>query len=593
MPKPPQPLLNTLRGFGRSIIPLMALLLLVILLATFGLKGCISKQGRDRSEAYAQAIEEQKTQTDNLRNSMRYLKQMTPLNRKQAAKEVQLELNTWLADADVTQAQYTPSQQLRDFSAQVPSDMLRMVGCQNPLELQFNYWDVDYLYECRIARKLSDWIVAFPVRDNFIEPMLQQYTSELPPADKLKLANAYKLFDWTIRNIALQTQGSSVEELTSDPREPITDEGLGYGYLPWETMLFAGGDFIERGRAFGALAAQQGIDTVWLSVGSKDGQPGKLWTIGVVIANDVVLFEPKLGMPILEPDKVELATLTQTLENERILRRLDLAGQFDYALSIAEIQDVQFLIDAPPVAGSARMKLLQQSLLGDERMVLYRDVDALTSKLQAILPNHSVSLWQTPLLAQVQAASVRERLENPSPYSNNYMMQHGVWLIENPTGVGRRKHLVGEFENTLDADGALKSYMDAKIDDERIGKLTYDPEIQHELGVARIPGEPKEQHNARIAMAQYIMSTSKFDAHYMLAQLHFDRGNYQASEDFWIKRVLDDPRAEKWWSAGRYVLARIYQETGRLDEAATELAFEGSPQAAGNRLRLRYLRREE
>jgi hypothetical protein len=571
--------------------------MLAPLLLTICLGGCISKKGRDRSEAYAQAIEEQKTQTDNLRNAMRYLQQLTPVNRQQAAKEVQLELNTWLAEADLTQAGYAPSQVLRKFSEQVPPEMLQLVGCQNPLDLQFNYWDVDYLYECRVARRLSDWIVAFPVRDNFVQPILEKYGANLSTADQLKLFNAYKLFDWTVRNIALQVPGCSVEELAADPRAPLSDEGLGYGYLPWETMLFSAGDFIERGRVFGALAAQQGIETVWLSVAGKDAQsdqqPGQLWTLGVVVADEVLLFEPKLGLPILDPDKIELATLRQTLENERILRRLDLAGQFDYALSMSDVRNFSFLIDAPPAAGSARMKLLEKNLLSDERMVLARDLDAVAAKLQSIHPNHSVSLWQTPLLATVQAASVRERLETPSPFSMTYMAQHGVWLIENPASIGRRKHLLGEFENTLDSDGALKTYMDTKIDDESIAKLAYDPAVQHALGVPRIPGEPKEQHAARVAQAQYIMSISKFDAHFQLAQLHFDRGNYKASEDFWVKRVLNDERAQKWWSTGHYVLARIYQETGRPEEAAQELVFEGAPQEAGNRLRLRYLRREE
>jgi tetratricopeptide (TPR) repeat protein len=454
------------------------------------------------------------------------------------------------------------------------------------------------LYQCRLARKLSQWITDFPVRDNLMEPILEKYAKGLSDADQLKLMNAYKLFDWTVRNIALEAVGSSVEELTSDPRTPVDDNGMGYGYLPWETLLFSAGDFIERGRVFNVLAAQQGIETVWLSVagadeGADSNAPGKLWTIGVLIGNDCLLFEPKLGMPILDPDKVELATLAQTLDNDRILRRLDLAGQFNYALEKADVQNFEFLIDAPPTAASARMKMLEQVLLGDERMVLYRDLDALAARLEAIAPGHAVQLWETPLLAQIQAAAVRERMATPSPYSMSYMAKHGVWLMDTSAASGRRKHLVGEFENTLDAEGALKTYMNSRIDDETLAKLPYDPDVQHALGVPQVPGEPKEQHEARIAQAQYIMSLSKFAAHYLLAQLHFDRGNYQASEDFWVKRVLDDPRAQNWWAAGHYTLARIYQETGRLDKAAEELSFEGSPQAAGNRLRLRYLRREE
>ena len=226
-------------------------------------------------------------------------------------------------------------------------------------------------------------------------------------------------------------------------------------------------------------------------------------------------------------------------------------------------------------------------------MVLFQNLDALAERLESIAPGHAVHLWETPLLSQVQAASVRERMKTLSPYSMSYMAKHGVWLMETAAANGRRKHLVGEFENTLDADGALKTYMNSRIDDETLGKLPYDPDVQHALGVPQVPGEPKEQHEARIAQMQYIMSLSKFAAHYLLAQLHFDRGNYQASEDFWVKRVLDDPRAQNWWAAGHYTLARIYQETNRPEKAAEELQFEASPQAAGNRLRLRYLRREE
>ncbi len=550
--------------------------------------GCFTKRGRDRSQSYAQALEEQKNKTDNLRNAMRYLKQMTPLNRKQAAKEVQLELNTWLTNADRTRAQYSSSQLL----GSLPEDLLGVVGCKNPVELSFHYWDVDYLYERRLANQLAKWITNFPVRDNLMEPILDKYASRLAEPQRIKLYEAYKLFDWTVRNIAMEVGGASVEQTTLDPRGPIDDAGFGYGYLPWENMLFSTGDFIERGRVFGALADQRGIDTVWISVGAAAGEPGKLWAIGVIIADEILLFEPKLGLPILDSDKMELATLRQARENDRVLRRLDLAGQFDYALTASDLKQIQFLIDATPASASARMKMLEQSLLSDERMTLYEDVDALRDRLKAIEPDVPCSLWLVPLLAQVQAASVRERLENPSPYSMQYMAQNGVWLLENSVALGRRKHLVGEFESTLDTQGALALYMEGRVDDEAIAKLAYDPEVQHGLGITRYGGEEKEQFAARIAQAQYILGMSKFDAHYLLAQLHFDRGNYKASEDFWLKRVLEDGRAQKWWSTGHYTLGRIYQERGEIEQAAKELAFAGSPQEAGNRLRLRYLRRE-
>ena len=128
------------------------LIVLLISLTIAGLTGCFSRQGRDRTERYAQALAEKKTQTDNLRNAMRYLKQLTPMNRQQAAKEVQLELNTWITHSDRTGPQYAPSPLLIEFNQQVPAEMLRLVGCENPVELQFSLWDVDYLYQCRTVR---------------------------------------------------------------------------------------------------------------------------------------------------------------------------------------------------------------------------------------------------------------------------------------------------------------------------------------------------------------------------------------------------------------------------------------------------------
>ncbi|MCA9134558.1 MAG: hypothetical protein KDA45_15420, partial [Planctomycetales bacterium] len=498
------------------------------------------------------------------------------------------ELNTWLATAARDNVNYAPSDLLREL----PQDLLAAVGNLDPVALQCSYSDVDYLYQCRLTKHLAEWIVQLPLRDSLLEPLLDQFAQDLSPADRLQLFDAYKLFDWTIRNVALESNGSNVEATTRDPRGPVDDSGLGYGYLPWETLLFSSGDFIERGRVFSALAAQRGIDTAWISVGDSDSQPGNLWTIAVLIADEILLFEPKLGLPILEPDQVALATLQQARDNERILRRLDLPGKFDYAFAHSDLQSFEFLIDAPPVAASARMKMLEQALLRDERMVIYQDLDRLRGQLQKLYPEHAVHLWQTPLLAQVQAATVRERLQNPSPYSMNYMAMHGVWLLENPAATGRLKHLFGEFENTLDGQGALSMYMNSRIDELTIEKLAYDPEVRHELGIAPTPGESKEQYGMRIQQAQYIFGRSKVDAAFLMAQLHFDRGNYSATQDWLKKRVLGDTRAENWWPAGHYTLARALQESGDLEQAVAELAYQPSPQEAGNRLRARYLRRE-
>ncbi len=555
--------------------------------------GCFQKRARNRTEAISQTLNEQKIKTDNLRKAMRFLAQVTPFNREQASKEVQLELNTWIQTVDRGSVNYSASNLLRDL----PPSMLDVVGCGTPIELQFSTWDVDYLYGSRMMNKLSKWIVESPLRDLVVSAALERQQQGLDSEAALRLEHACKLFDWTVRNVGLEPTASSVEEMTTDPdfsddpENPVSDDGIGYGYLPWETLLFSFGDYIERGRVFTALARQRGIETAWVSV-QQDGQPGKIWAIGVVIGDSLLLFEPKMGLPIFDPDTGDFATLDQARSNERILRRLKLPGQFEYALDSGELTSVELLIDVPPTAASARMKMLQNALLSDERMVLFQDLDAIQANLQRVSPEDSVRLWQLPLMAQVQAFSVRNRLRSITPYTLGYLAKHGVWLLQNPAAQGRLLHLNGEFESTLDEKGALRHYMDTRVAEQIIADLDTDPEVQQQLGVARELGEPIESYQMRVQQMQYILRKSKIDASFLLALLHFDRGNFAESKSFFERGLrAEGQMSNEWLPLAHYGLARIYEAERSLEEAAEELAFEPSPQEAGNRMRLRYLRR--
>lgn len=561
--------------------------LFLLLMSGVVLLGC-QKRTRDRTELYTQQLESQKTQTDSLRSGMRSLDRMTPLNRDAVTKEVRLDLNTWITTVDRTTVNYSPSPMLNGFD----QDMLNLVGSASPIELQYSYWDIDYLFERRLMKKLSDWIAQFPLRDSLVAAALDAKQKELSPEDAVKLEDACKLFDWTIRNLALDPQGASVEELTTDPSAPIEDNQIGYGYLPWETLLFSSGDFVERGRVFSALANQRGIQTAWVSFGATDG-PGKLWCIVVVAGDSLLLFDPKLAMPILDPDTGNFATLEEARTNERVLRRLDLPGQFDYAVNPGDLESIQLLVDLPPAAASARMKMLETALLQDERMVLFHDLEQIRAKFNELAPEAKVRLWELPLFAQVQADSVRKRLQSITDFTLAYMAAHGVWTTPNPAALGRLAHLLGKFENTLEEKGALSMYMDTRIDEQSIARLEYDPSVQQELGIMRNANQSMEEFQMYVRQMQFILRKAKVDASFLMSQLHFDRGSYDAAESWFRDRVVESENsfAEPWRPISRYCLARIYQERGDLEKATEQLTFQPSPQEAGNRLRLRYLRR--
>lgn len=570
-------------------IPPLATVALPMLAMLAIFTGCRQGEEAQASSRISQELEESRTKTDNLRNAMRFLEQMTPMTRDNFIEEVQLQLNTWLKDADRSVANYSATRSL----GPLPPEALKLVQADNPLSLRFGYWDVDYLFECRTMKSMSDWIVDFEFHDSIIAEFVEGHRGELSPAEMLKLEEAQKLFDWTVRNIRLQEFESLASRSTDSPTELPEDAiPVGCEYLPWETTLFCEGDFVERGRIFTALATQRGIDAYWIALDAGGDKPGKLWAIAAAVGQHLFLFEPKHGFPIVDPDNPRLATLKDAMTNERVLRRLNLPGQSEYAYDQASLKDIKLYVDAVPCADSSRMKMLQASLVNEERMVVFRDIDALIANAKKLAPEATAELWRVPLLAQLQAARQREILRTLNDKSRQYMAEHSVWLTGNAVAEGRFRHMQGKFENTdAGEDGALKLYIDARVDDQRITQMDYSPEIRDELGVKRMPNEPMEEYAMKVRQAQMFFASAKRDADFLLGQLLFDRNKISGARDA-LTRVINDPKAERWHAAAHYTLARVETELGNYDRAAEELIYKPSTQEAGNRIRLRYLRRK-
>jgi tetratricopeptide (TPR) repeat protein len=562
------------------------------------LGGC-QRQTRDESERIQQEISSRTLKTDSLRQALRYLAQTTPGNKANLNKEIRVLLNTWLKSVEADKFSFQESRLLAGLDPKLLSE----IGCASAEKQQFGPSDMEYLYECQMMKQLSKWIVQGPVHDRLLVPTLNRKMESLDGELALKLENAYKLFDWTIRNIKLAgIESSQVTVKTADPRAPLSDAGVGYTLLPWQAALFCSADFIVRGRVFSALAKQQGIETCWISVGAAPGEPGDLFAIGVLIGQELLLFEPKLGLPIQDPDSEDWATLQDVIKTERILRRLNLP-QYEYAFDQASMTSIQLLIDAVPFSASRRARILEDSLIGDERMVVAANLDQVAERLSKSVPNSTVAIWMTPLLAQLYSESLSERLRQTTEFAMRYMAENAIWLIENSVSTGRLLHLSGDFENTLDRQGALKTYMNARVDDDSLRKLAYNPDIQNALGLVRGDNESREQFEARIVQAQTLFVRSKFDVAFLLAQLHFDRGDY-SSAAYWLRdRVLNDLRSQRWHAPAWYTLARVYSELGEWDLAEEALtkptieegsqipAFVINAQDPGNRLRLRFLRR--
>jgi tetratricopeptide (TPR) repeat protein len=566
----------------------MAGLLVTGLAGSMGIVGC-----RDNSQAQVrktqQAISATKTKSDSLQDAMRYLNNMMPLNRNKVELEVQLYLNKWWMTAERQAHVEVPGELLNGLPPDLRSEAeFAAVG-----DGQFSLWDVEHMYQCRIYRRLSQWIVQRPLQDTLFTGWLDKQSKTMRSDQFAQLEGAFKLFDWSVRNIVLKGQAKDVEQLSDDPRKPVVDSGVGYKYLPWQTALYGRGDFIERGRVFTALAQQRNLQTCWIALRLPTSPSAKLWTVGVWIGDDCYLFDTKLGLPIVDPDSLVPVTLAQVQKDDRILRRLDVPGKFDYAVNPGDAKNVEFLLEIEPSSVTDRMAQLEGSLTGEDRLLLVTDAKPLNDKIKRLYPDAMISVWQVPLLTRLYAKDVRARLLMNSTFTAQYMIEHAIWFMDTPSASARLKHLQGEFESTVDTKSAAEWYMDCRLPDEMLDRLREDPDVAREMSILRMPAETAQEWDMRLFQMQIVLKQAKIDAHFLLGQLSFELGKYDEAISWMNRRTLANRLAEMWHPAARYIMARAYQQQGKLDEAIAAYNADGSPMEAGNRLRVRYLSRKD
>jgi len=210
--------------------------------------------------------------------------------------------------------------------------------------------------------------------------------------DKLDdLAMAQQLFDWTVRNIQLQT------EPQAKPGQPPL-LSLVARRLPWEVLLFGRGTSQQRAWVFILLARQQGLDVVMLAVADPVHPEQHLaWLPALIHKGDLYLFDSALGLPIPGPEGRGIATLRQAAEDPKVLDQLDLDESHHYPVKAAEAKTVLALVEASPGYLSRRMKALEAQLAGADRIVLTAAPEQIAARLKG-LPHVApeVKLWALP-----------------------------------------------------------------------------------------------------------------------------------------------------------------------------------------------------
>lgn len=531
---------------------------------------------------------ETKENRDSLREAFRYLPQLIRLDRSNTIQEINYQLNTWSASV-TNPPEWSSSELLQSIPAS-----LRTVEFSNRMtKLEFREPECEFMLQCQLMTQLSSWVLDMPYRDSLYTAWLDEERKRLGSADGSKLETALKLFDWTVCNVALEGNPEDAERLVTNPDVPLSDSAPVYRQLPWQTLMFARGDAWERGRLFTQLCFSRGIDCVVLALPSLSGASEngalRLWCIGVPIGSELYLMEPRWGLPIPNPSGPGIATLRMAKSDPNVLRRAKLPGRFNYPVEAKDLSKLIALIDAEPFAVGRSMYTLERSLTGENRQRLSMNADQVEAQVKQIDSDLEIRLWNVPWLAHVYNLEVRKRLDDMSPFAMQYMEKVGVFVTDTPISRARMLHFQGKFPSSIDAAGALKTYMDFRVDEETLRELQYDRGVQASMGVVKRPTESMEMFNARVQMAQNFFRRSKFDIGIFLAMANMDLNKPETAIDWLTKRLLDLKGTERWHSHAHYLVGRNLERLGKTEAAIEEFKYEASPQAAGNRIRIRRM----
>ncbi|HEX5444075.1 MAG TPA: tetratricopeptide repeat protein [Pirellulales bacterium] len=399
---------------------------------------------------------------------------------------------------------------------------------------------------------------------------------------------AAKLFDWVVRNIQLDADPS-----TSDDGEAAS---AALPTLPWQTLLLGHGMAIDRAWLFTLLARQQGMDVVILDRADLDraeapaGAP-PLGLSALLSNGELYLFDTALGLPIPGPGGKGVATLAQAVNDETVLRQLDLDSDQPYRLKDSDLAEVAALIEASPMYLCERMALVEQQLSSEQKVVLSADASGVARRVSQCAHVATARLWTLPLeradAIRRGARKVTRRLVvELEPFAIPYFEASQKRAGYTPAlWRGRTLHLFGKCTG---AESASRFYQiarpaDAEFDRWMAGRFE---EVEQLMQV-----NPDEHRRQKEAAERFVECAriAKQDASYWLGLIAFQREDYPTAIDYLGKRTLEASPDGPWTSGAWYNLGRSYEALGQIDEAVGAYRQGESVQRIGNLLRAKRL----
>jgi len=445
-----------------------------------------------------------------------------------------------------------------------------------------------------------------------------------------ELVRAQRLFDWTVRNIQLESVAPGAgraAELGSEFPGRIPQ-------FPWETLLFGRGTALDRAWVYILLARQQGLDAVLLGLADPADTTGKApqpWVVAVLIEQELYLFDPELGLPIPAPDRasswwskrlaapsarplpasasvkrdksgqlaIQPATLAEVVGDAGLLRQMDADAAHPYRVKAADLQHVVALVEASPAYLSMRMNLVGARLVGEQTIVLTTAASDQAKRLEAVPHVAEARLWTLPYETfyrrlHLSAQEIRSRTQEYWPFMAD---------PEAPLHKGRLLYLKGKLTGrSTDPESATRYFQKARTSEKKLAELENTsqndiyqqslpllrtlPENQRKAALERLKAVAVQQ----AGLYTEILRQAKQDASYWLGLVKLQQGIYPTAIDYLAKRTLQAVENSRWTHGATYNLARCYEASGQPVQAIKlYLSDATSPGYRGNVLRARWL----
>ena len=500
--------------------------------------------------------------------------------------------------------------------SRLPPDVKEMFGDDRLSASAFEPFDTIELQQAiwlrDVARMVSKYDVFEPHIVGALEQQVKDGTIASGHQDDLKLA--YRLFDWTIRNIQLDPEFEDIDLVGNKrERERRTRDTLSFRYLPWQNLLYGHGDWLERHRVFALLARQVGINVVLLEADRGEAEPRQPWASAVLIDKELYLFDTKLGLPLPGQGRAVFSKLTDYVAHPELVDALS-SDEERYRVVQSDLKKLVAAIDATPAALSQRFKQIETKLSGDRKMVLAVAPQTLSRNLRACKYVNDVEISLLPYRAYQFSQQLGRAIQALRDGSNEKLDELGIDIGQltaltnkqsregmpfedrGPIMRGRLLHLRGFNRGEFDNPGAKKLYMNSRMSKKDLQRFNIPMEKMPKDSpmIRNLPKDPVEARmvfQKNIEQARQMAILAKDLATYWLGAISFDSNEFKVATDFFKINVENEE--SKWQQSAAYNLARAYEVMGvrNSDQALIEKAIElykgdqDSPQRVGNLIR--------